>query len=266
MVHRFYFQDELIIDDDVHSIRGIEPDFFVGERQDLLTGVGDFGLRELVTEAFVIGGFEQTGAEGSVDFDREADDLLGECGMDEHGRECGAGVVEGGLMGAGMEGGGGEGGRRGGRTRRRFTTEARRHGGGTEERFGFGRGCWMDGLWRWAGPRRGAGSGDLSAEGEGWRGKAISFEMLARGESVTDWARVDAMSQDEVERVADEEEEPLPEGGRRRYHGAAAAEAGRAYPAGCGCGGLVQVAGAGALGADECGAAGVTEARRERGS
>jgi uncharacterized protein (DUF4415 family) len=36
--------------------------------------------------------------------------------------------------------------------------------------------------------------------------------MLARGEDQTDWARVRAMSQDEVERLADEEDGPLPEG------------------------------------------------------
>ncbi len=37
-------------------------------------------------------------------------------------------------------------------------------------------------------------------------------EMLANGGDLTDWARVDAMSQDEVERLADEEDGPLPEG------------------------------------------------------
>jgi uncharacterized protein (DUF4415 family) len=36
--------------------------------------------------------------------------------------------------------------------------------------------------------------------------------MLARGEDQTDWARVRAMTQDEVERLADEEDGPLPEG------------------------------------------------------
>ena len=36
--------------------------------------------------------------------------------------------------------------------------------------------------------------------------------MLARGESRTDWAKVDAMSPGEVERLADEEDGPLPEG------------------------------------------------------
>ena len=36
--------------------------------------------------------------------------------------------------------------------------------------------------------------------------------MRARGEDQTDWARVKAMSQDEVERLADEEDGPLPEG------------------------------------------------------
>jgi len=36
--------------------------------------------------------------------------------------------------------------------------------------------------------------------------------MLARGESRTDWARVNAMSQEEVERLADEEDGSLPEG------------------------------------------------------
>src|SRR5271165_2401496 len=36
--------------------------------------------------------------------------------------------------------------------------------------------------------------------------------MLERGEDRTDWARVNAMTQDEVERLADEEDGPLPEG------------------------------------------------------
>ena len=36
--------------------------------------------------------------------------------------------------------------------------------------------------------------------------------MLARGEDQTDWARVRAMSQDEADRLADEEDGPLPEG------------------------------------------------------
>jgi uncharacterized protein (DUF4415 family) len=36
--------------------------------------------------------------------------------------------------------------------------------------------------------------------------------MLARGEDQTDWARVHAMSQDEADRLAEEEDGPLPEG------------------------------------------------------
>ena len=36
--------------------------------------------------------------------------------------------------------------------------------------------------------------------------------MIARGEDKTDWARVKAMPQEEVERLADEEDGPLPEG------------------------------------------------------
>ena len=36
--------------------------------------------------------------------------------------------------------------------------------------------------------------------------------MIARGESKTDWARVKAMPQEEIERLADEEDGPLPEG------------------------------------------------------
>jgi hypothetical protein len=35
---------------------------------------------------------------------------------------------------------------------------------------------------------------------------------IARGEDRTDWKRVKAMSQTEVERLADEEDGPLPEG------------------------------------------------------
>ena len=35
---------------------------------------------------------------------------------------------------------------------------------------------------------------------------------VARGESETDWARVDAMPQAEVDRLAEEEDGPLPEG------------------------------------------------------
>ena len=41
--------------------------------------------------------------------------------------------------------------------------------------------------------------------------KEIS-RKVARGESKTDWRRVKAMSQREVERLADEEEGPLPQG------------------------------------------------------
>jgi len=37
-------------------------------------------------------------------------------------------------------------------------------------------------------------------------------EMLASGGNLTDWTRVDAMPQSEVERLADEEDGPLPEG------------------------------------------------------
>src|SRR4030081_1683882 len=36
--------------------------------------------------------------------------------------------------------------------------------------------------------------------------------MIARGEDKTDWERVKAMPQEEVERLADEEDGPLPEG------------------------------------------------------
>jgi uncharacterized protein (DUF4415 family) len=39
--------------------------------------------------------------------------------------------------------------------------------------------------------------------------------MAARGASHTDWARVNAMAQDEVERLADQEEGPLVEGWER---------------------------------------------------
>jgi hypothetical protein len=37
-------------------------------------------------------------------------------------------------------------------------------------------------------------------------------QMIARGEDKSDWKRVNAMSQAEVERLADEEEGPLPDG------------------------------------------------------
>ncbi|MGD0959872.1 MAG: BrnA antitoxin family protein [Methylomonas sp.] len=37
-------------------------------------------------------------------------------------------------------------------------------------------------------------------------------QMLARGESKTDWAKVKGMSQDEIERLADEEDGHMPEG------------------------------------------------------
>jgi uncharacterized protein (DUF4415 family) len=45
-------------------------------------------------------------------------------------------------------------------------------------------------------------------------GKAIA-RRLARGEDRTDWKRVKAMSQADVERLADEEEGPLPKGWER---------------------------------------------------
>lgn len=37
-------------------------------------------------------------------------------------------------------------------------------------------------------------------------------EMVARGEDRTDWAKANALSEEEIERLADEEEGPLPEG------------------------------------------------------
>jgi uncharacterized protein (DUF4415 family) len=49
-------------------------------------------------------------------------------------------------------------------------------------------------------------------------GNIVSFTAeeidakVSRGESRTDWAKVDAMTQDEVDRLADEEDGPLPEG------------------------------------------------------
>jgi uncharacterized protein (DUF4415 family) len=36
--------------------------------------------------------------------------------------------------------------------------------------------------------------------------------MLARGEDMTDWARVKSMTQDEADRLAEEEDGPLPDG------------------------------------------------------
>jgi uncharacterized protein (DUF4415 family) len=39
-----------------------------------------------------------------------------------------------------------------------------------------------------------------------------SIEQLRKMKSKTDWAKVDAMTQAEVERLADEEEGPLPKG------------------------------------------------------
>jgi uncharacterized protein (DUF4415 family) len=36
--------------------------------------------------------------------------------------------------------------------------------------------------------------------------------MIARGETYSDWARAEAMTQEEVERLADEDDGPLPEG------------------------------------------------------
>jgi uncharacterized protein (DUF4415 family) len=37
-------------------------------------------------------------------------------------------------------------------------------------------------------------------------------DMIARGESLTDWAKVDAKTPEEIERLADEDDGPLPEG------------------------------------------------------
>jgi uncharacterized protein (DUF4415 family) len=42
--------------------------------------------------------------------------------------------------------------------------------------------------------------------------KRYSAEKLAKLRSETDWAKVDAMSPEDVERIADEDEGPLPKG------------------------------------------------------
>ena len=53
----------------------------------------------------------------------------------------------------------------------------------------------------------------MMREGNIVRTSAAEFQaMLDRGESRTDWERVGSMPQEEVERLADEEDGPLPEG------------------------------------------------------
>jgi uncharacterized protein (DUF4415 family) len=53
----------------------------------------------------------------------------------------------------------------------------------------------------------------MKAKGRTLRASAKKISRrIARGEDKTDWRRVNTMSQVEVERLADEEEGPLPEG------------------------------------------------------
>ena len=71
------FQDHLLLDNDVDAIAAVEADRFVQHRQRHLPSKNKAALLQLVTEAFLIRRLQKTRPELPVDFNGEANNLLG---------------------------------------------------------------------------------------------------------------------------------------------------------------------------------------------
>jgi hypothetical protein len=69
----FDFDDQLILDHDVHPIAAIDPDIFVDDRECDLTPIADPGLLQLKTSAFFVGRLEKPWGKVMVHVDAQAD-------------------------------------------------------------------------------------------------------------------------------------------------------------------------------------------------
>ena len=70
---RLEFQNDLVVDEDVHAISAIQPGALVFDRERGLGFEGDVVQVQFMGEASLIGRLQQAGAEVLVDFDGAAD-------------------------------------------------------------------------------------------------------------------------------------------------------------------------------------------------
>jgi len=76
-----YFNDQLLIDDDIHSIAAIKADILVHNRQWHLTAIGEPSLSELEAKALFVSGFKETWPEMAMDIDRKPDHAFAKFGV-----------------------------------------------------------------------------------------------------------------------------------------------------------------------------------------
>ncbi len=69
--------DDLVIDDEIHSVSALHASALVLDRQFDFTLVPDALKVQLTAEAGCVGGFQEPRAENLVDFNRCADDAVG---------------------------------------------------------------------------------------------------------------------------------------------------------------------------------------------
>jgi hypothetical protein len=74
--HGFDFDNELVLNDDVHPVSAFELNPLVEHGQRYLTAISDAGLFELETQAFFINRFEQPRADLSMHIHCRPDDAL----------------------------------------------------------------------------------------------------------------------------------------------------------------------------------------------
>ena len=72
------FNNQAGFDEQVHSITRIQSDLFINNWKSGLTLEAQIASRQLITQAFLIGGFKQTGAQITMNFDGRANNFVGE--------------------------------------------------------------------------------------------------------------------------------------------------------------------------------------------
>jgi hypothetical protein len=77
LLNRFQFDDYFIVHDYVDLISAVELKAFVRDREIDLTREWHSAEMQFVTEGLFVGGFQQSGTELTMDFDRRANDRSG---------------------------------------------------------------------------------------------------------------------------------------------------------------------------------------------
>jgi hypothetical protein len=80
LLHRFEFEDNVLLDNDVCLVTGIEIDTVVNQGEPDMLGERQVGFLEFVAEASLVGGFQEARAQARVDAHGKSDDLVCEIG------------------------------------------------------------------------------------------------------------------------------------------------------------------------------------------